>query len=372
MTGKSFTNAYRYVAITLLNTCLVLAAFTGVCWGIFYVHDPKPAPYSSFLHADAMHTMSHDEARRFFLEFDRMGERETYIYQPWLGFSERVYHSPRLNVDEGIFVPIRRTVNPLGSDGKPELVIWMFGGSTMFGWGVPDDQTIASHLAAFLAQRLPDRKIVVVNYGHSYYFSSQEIQLFQILLRRGQRCDAAVFFHGTNDILLNGEEDRPAFADSTALAFAHEQHDFRARFLRISPGFPPVRMMRSALEMLVPPQTQQTPMFDVVNRYRFNLEIASAAGRAAQVPTYFFWQPMPPLNNKQRMENRARIQSSITRPDFHFLGEIFAADDLRSIYIDHFHYGDSASARLAESIANTLVLEKAVNQQKTAPIAKSL
>lgn len=353
MTAIRLQSAYRYVAFTLFNTTLIIAVITAVSWGIVLVHDPKPKPYSSFLHESAMHTMPAAEARKFFREFDRMGEHETYLYQPWLGFSERVFHSERLNVDEEPTLPTRHTVNPTASPDKRDFVIWMFGGSTMFGWGVPDNQTIASHLASVLARRMPDRNVVVVNHGHSWYYSSQEVLLFQMLLRRGQRCDAAIFFHGTNDILGNGEEDHPAFAGDMADMFLREQSFKRSRFLRISPAFPPVRLTRAFIENLSPPAPKsKPPVFDVLGRYQFNVEIASAAGRVEHIPTYFFWQPIPPLNVTQRRENIARVSSVIHNPEFHFIGDLFDHDELKGIYLDHFHYGDFASARLAETIAS--------------------
>ena len=353
-----FTLAYRYVSILLLNTVIILSAFTGVSYAVFYVHDPKHAPYSSFLHADAMHKMTAAQAREVFREFDRMGERETYVYQPWLGFSERVFHSPRLNVDEGVFLPTRHTVNAPASPGKRSLTIWMFGGSTMFGWGVPDDETVASHLAAILSKRLPDRNVTVVNQGHSYYFSSQEVLLFQMLLRRGQKCDAAVFFHGTNDVLNNGEEDRPAFADRMALMFAREQQDASSsRFVRVLPLFPPVQLARAALEKFLPvAPVPKAPQFDVAERYRFNLDVATAAGAEFGIPAYFFWQPMPPPEHKNhRDEHVADVRRSVHETNFHYIGDLFDGEPLKDIYIDHFHYGDTACARLADAIATTLL-----------------
>src|SRR5262245_19902903 len=195
---KRMKRWYTYFAIQLLNTLALVVGITAAAYAYYAVRGGQAAPvYSGALHPRALHRMTTEEAKTFFEAFDRMGESETYLYQPWVEFSERVFHSDRLNVDEATPLPIRRTWRAPGNSQEP-LIVWAFGGSTMFGWGVPDDETIASHLAKILSRTLPERAVTVVNHGHSYFFSSQELALFQTLLRRGGRGDFAVFLDGVN------------------------------------------------------------------------------------------------------------------------------------------------------------------------------
>ena len=51
--------------------------------------------------------------------------------------------------------------------------MFVFGGSTTFGYGVPDEQTIASHLQEVLSHQTA-REVRVYNFGRGMYRSSQE------------------------------------------------------------------------------------------------------------------------------------------------------------------------------------------------------
>jgi hypothetical protein len=67
---------------------------------------------------------------------------------------------------------------------KEDFVIFMFGGSTTFGWGLPDNQTIASYLQPLLSAKL-EKKVSVYNFGCPFYFSTQERLLFEKLISWG-------------------------------------------------------------------------------------------------------------------------------------------------------------------------------------------
>lgn len=71
--------------------------------------------------------------------------------------------------------------------------IWIFGGSTTFGYGVKDNETIA----AYLAEKLPDYRIV--NFGAASYYSTIERVRFENLLTEFAPPKAAVFIDGLND-----------------------------------------------------------------------------------------------------------------------------------------------------------------------------
>ena len=240
---------YTQIAILLLNTLIFLIGITLAAYAYYGIRSGLATPpYSVGMKPRAMHRMSASQARIFFREFDRLGFAETYIYQPWVGLSEHVFHSERLNVDEAMSMPTRRTWQDYDRGGRP-LVIWTFGGSTMFGWGVPDDQTIASHLAKILARTLPERSVTVINHGHSGFFSSQELVLFQTLLRRGRRCDFAVFLDGLNDSFGDSLADTPAFNARMRSAFEKEQlrNPTAGSYFWISPEFPPMKLLAASI-----------------------------------------------------------------------------------------------------------------------------
>ena len=191
-------NIYITTAIIWLSTSVGIVFFTGACYVYTQIRYPRPAavlhPYSPRANAKALHTLSPSAAADLFREFDKLEASRMFVYQPWVGFSERTFHSALFNIDEGELLPIRRTIEPADA-GASDKTIWLFGGSTQ--WGVPDDQTIASHLSAMLSTSRT--RYTVVNYGHTEFYSSQEALLFATLLRHGHKCDIAVFLDGLND-----------------------------------------------------------------------------------------------------------------------------------------------------------------------------
>ena len=110
-------------------------------------------------------------------------------YEEVLGFKERSRSSKYVNV------------NSFGFRNKTDLenflvelngAIWFFGGSSTFGYGVADQETIPSILESYL-----DTK--VVNLGRGYYFSEQENLLLMKLLKAGVRPSYVVFLDGINE-----------------------------------------------------------------------------------------------------------------------------------------------------------------------------
>ena len=90
-----------------------------------------------------------------------------WIFEPYVQFRERprvgqfVNISPdgfRLNAKEG-----RKAFDP---DAK---AVFVFGGSTAFGYGVRDQDTIAAHLEAIFRERQPEQRVAVYNFGRGYY-----------------------------------------------------------------------------------------------------------------------------------------------------------------------------------------------------------
>jgi hypothetical protein len=351
---------YTETAVIVLSTLILLIGFALLSYTYYAIRGhQKPVVYSSLLRPRAMHRMDTDQAIKFFKEFDRLGENETYIYQPWVGFSERVFHSTRLNVDEALPLPTRRTVQNSSDRGGRPLVIWTFGGSTMFGWGVPDDETIASHLSAILSRDLPNRNVAVTNHGHTYFFSSQELLLFQMLLRRGDHCDVAVFLDGLNDSLTL--QDVPAFNDRMSEAMKKEQglNPTAQTYFWVSPDFPPLRLLqgierRFNRQPVLRPV--ELPTLDPVSMYRFNFSAEAALGGMHGIKTLFFWQPVPgePSYAPAR-ELAARIRQAVKADDFHFIADIFKDMDPRDVYVDAHHYGDIANDRIAERIAREVL-----------------
>jgi len=77
--------------------------------------------------------------------------------------------------------------------------VFVFDGSTTFGYGAFQDQTVVACLQAELAARHPGLRVQCYNFGSVSYIASQERALLEVLLTRGVVPKPAVFIDGLND-----------------------------------------------------------------------------------------------------------------------------------------------------------------------------
>jgi hypothetical protein len=118
-------------------------------------------------------------------------------WHPYTYWTLDEFHGRYLNVDAG---GIRRSWNRRSDDpksGQRPLQIFMFGGSTMWGFGARDDYTIPSLVAKSLDSATPYRT-EVVNFGLPAFVSMQEVLLLLEQLRMPHTPDLVVFYDGTD------------------------------------------------------------------------------------------------------------------------------------------------------------------------------
>ena len=149
--------------------------------------------FTSFRHMDQRHASpvydDFPEKIEFWTEFAQTGEigRWPYFYWRHEGFTGKYF-----NIDSQ---GVRRTVKPAGAGAAAGAKkIMVFGGSTVWGTGVPDAKTIPS----ILQSRLGDG-YDVYNYGEISYVAAQELNYLLYQLSRGNVPDAVIFYDGIND-----------------------------------------------------------------------------------------------------------------------------------------------------------------------------
>lgn len=93
-----------------------------------------------------------------------------------------------------------------------EVRILMLGDSTMFGWGVNQDETIAKHVEQALNKEAPDPFVEVINSGVGNYNTAMEVAYF---LERGiaYKPDVVVL-----NYFINDAEPTPVYRDVPWLA----------------------------------------------------------------------------------------------------------------------------------------------------------
>lgn len=112
-----------------------------------------------------------------------------FTYDEWVGFREAARQSKFVNVNEyGVRLNDQKPMQMNSINGA----VWFFGGSTTFGYGVADSETIPAILQKIMNQR-------VINFGRGYFYSAQENLLFERVLQAGFRPKTAIFFDGINE-----------------------------------------------------------------------------------------------------------------------------------------------------------------------------
>jgi len=77
---------------------------------------------------------------------------------------------------------------------QPHKQTFVFGGSTTFGDGVPDDGTVVAYLNAI------DKEKTYINFGVQAYDSIREVDKLVYLLRKGYRPETVIFIDGLNEV----------------------------------------------------------------------------------------------------------------------------------------------------------------------------
>lgn len=118
-------------------------------------------------------------------------------WEPYVYWRAKSFHSQYINIHADGH---RKTWNKV-NQGKELFTVYMFGGSTVWGWGARDEYTIPSWVSKMLNQKLPTNyNISVVNCGQLGYVSTQEVFSLIKQLKTGSSPSFVVFYDGLNDI----------------------------------------------------------------------------------------------------------------------------------------------------------------------------
>jgi lysophospholipase L1-like esterase len=321
-------------------------------------------------------------------EYERRETSTGHRYVPFLIWGERAWHSSTINVDESAIGNLRRTVNPsnAGCDAKQRRVVWMFGGSTLFGMGVPDMETIPSHVSKEL--KGAGQCVEVVNLGMEGYLTNQELILLMEALKSGQHPDVVVFYDGVNEAYAAAA---PGIPGKPTPHLEYESIKGRMEgsfsgaldFLRDSNA---VQLARAVVgrfgrrsESSVPASGEQAARAGAtLDNYQANVRVLRKLAEAYNFKVLFFWQPslasgnkpLTPFEEQFRDELRGSPQAntfamleavndeaerrSQQGGDYTFLGRIFDTVE-EPVYIDHLmHLGPHGNEIVAKAIAQAM------------------
>ena len=194
---------YRSTVVIVANTLVLLVLLNAILFVVFLTKDRFNRRAVEQRNESALATVYPDLSRQDRDDLLTESHRVTLVYDPFTQYRERPSQGRFVNVDAQGF----RTSKNQGPwpPRSIDLNVFMFGGSTTFGYLVPDHQTIASYLQEYLAEK-SERTIRVYNFGHGYYYSVQERALYEQLLASGVIPDLAIFVDGLNDFYFHDNE----------------------------------------------------------------------------------------------------------------------------------------------------------------------
>jgi len=95
---------------------------------------------------------------------------------------------------------------PGSSTDSSAIQVFVFGGSTIVGWRIPDSATICAQIQNGLSVQY-DHPVCVTNFGQQGYVNTQQLIELQLQLRAGNIPDLVIFYDGTNEVWSAVESD---------------------------------------------------------------------------------------------------------------------------------------------------------------------
>ena len=370
--GPRRGSVYRASGTVLLNTIVALVLVEVLSTVVVRVLRPPPeaAPVEFATARSNPFFADKPWADAFWSEAEAaMGSADNY--HPYVIWRSSPFQGEFVRVSDQGF---RHTP---GSECTPDSYrVVLFGSSALWGWGVPDDGTIASYLQQALAER--PGPVCVQNRAQNGFVSTQDLlELFR-MAQRGEKIDLAVFFHGFNDA--------SALFETKDAGSHYMVDDIRERMKglvapnplseiiamtatgrlagRIVDSAEPVDRPRwSMAEEEIPLRTQEA-----IHAYLVSLDVIRDLGRRTGTDVAFFWQPYAEwgrsgedaravpgagsFDGRQaliRSVYRAVRDTADAHPDLHFLADEFI-DASPALWLDYVHLSPPGNERVAQLI----------------------
>ena len=216
MNFEKVSKAYSTIAVVFFNTVILLVVLNlcALSYGIFdreamaHPEDPIPdgnpltvyefGPLSSGFDVNRQvhYYLEDHEILRMMLETWNL----LLVCDGGNLWKEEPFNGRFVSVDEAGFR--RGDVQGPWPVDDDAFNVFVFGGSTTFGYGVTDNLTIPAALQFYLRESLTTDQINVYNFGRAAYFSVVEAELFEVLLDDGVVPDLAIFIDGLNDFVF--------------------------------------------------------------------------------------------------------------------------------------------------------------------------
>jgi lysophospholipase L1-like esterase len=383
-------NAWLILGISILLLLAVELLFSV----LLALH--RGTPTDPRFHADAFGNAEWAEA--YFHEFNSIPMK----WQPYVHWRREPFKGKYINVDqEGI----RQTWNAKGKppSGSKIFRIFIFGGSSLWGSGTADNDTIPSNLSRLLNEH--GFNVEVTNFGESGYVSTQEIVVLLRQLQNDKVPDLAIFYDGSNDTfstfqnrgvagLPQNESNREREFNLLRPSMKRRLYTeaFRAALTSTATYQVLTGMARritrrdvfSQEEALLASNSESQLASDVARIYSWNMRFVKALGEIYGFRALFYWQPNI-LTKHQLTSYEQQVQSEVKHLEmyymttttgvktrlsdvdvFHDISDVFAGDS-RPYFFDPWHLSRAGNEIVARRILDDVA--PVVQQKKKGNLA---
>lgn len=373
--------AWRAAAVLLLNTLLLLTAAEGLAAAVLWWTEPRAVTPAG--DADAAAEVISDDL-----------DRLTVDYWPYVGWRAHPLRSRTVNVDER-----GNRVTPGAACEAGAFTVFVFGGSSVFGYGVADADTLPARLLATLTSQLGG-PVCLRNFGQFGWSSTQGVIALLRELQERPAPDLVVFYDGFNDVNILGADGiggaaprgTPDYDGAVAVARAERHGAATAllELLRSSHLWEAAVKWRSVRSRNASgPGSSSAPGGDppgrapattpeaIVRAYLTNVEAVRAIAAARGFQAAFFWQPTLWVKAGARTaeEQRLLAESPVrtggpallqatyplvaaeagSRAGLFYLGSLFDATPEPTPYLDDCHLTPAGNAVVARRMVELLV-----------------
>jgi lysophospholipase L1-like esterase len=315
--GKKFINLYRATAIIILNTILLFACLELGAIILSRLHLFPSYRENVLAGYPTIPYYASQEWGRFY--WQEAKSAENYQYKPYVLWSHLSFVGETININQQ---GIRQTP---GSDCNTEASkVFIFGGSTMWGWGSPDWGTIASYIQKGMESRAK-KAVCVVNFGEDAFVSTQSLIELMRQLQSGNIPDLVIFYDGVNEVIAAYESGQPG--DHLTLSEIESKLEEREHPLvqwirstrlysllgrivqnRKNGGF------KTGQDLLVnkTSESSQSNLADLIGEiYLNNYRIVGALAQEYGFKYFFFWQPHLVIGEKAMTEDEQSLRSEL-------------------------------------------------------------
>jgi len=245
-----------------------------------------------------------DQVYKLFME---TWEWRKYGYAPVSQFTENPYQGEYVNVSKAGFRHGGEKEELPWPPTSDAVNIFVFGGSTTFGYGLPDGETVPAVLSKMLNQD-GGTKFRVYNFGRAFFHSSHEMLEFLRLAIDGHKPDFAVFIDGLNEFYYQQDDliwterlkrlvkksKPPAWQTMLALGRklpAYEFIDYLAKYFDGPQKNPAQRAAENVRRIATGGGPEVSGR--IIDRYLATKSLIETLGRHYGIKTVFVWQPVP-------------------------------------------------------------------------------